>query len=108
MQPSPPSLEEVLRDFDEHRRWPKDVADFVASCRPSDEILLELMRRESVRHQSLALHVIAQRIADEQAAAPGLSVAKEVLRLLETEAFMPKGRYLRDLKAWAQGIYGDI
>lgn len=95
-------MDEVLRDFDERRRWPKDVADLLADGRPRDEILLDLMRRDSERHQSLALHVIGQLVAGDPTAAPGESVAREVMRLLESETFKPKGRYLRALKAWAK------
>lgn len=103
METTPP-IEDVLQDFDERRRWPKDVAELVASCRPSDETLLELMRCDSERHQSLALHAIALLVEDERPTTlPGESVAKEVLRLLDTEGFKPKRRFTRKLETWANG-----
>ncbi|GAA4436877.1 hypothetical protein [Bremerella cremea] len=102
----PLGLDEILNDFQQRKRWPKDVAEWIVRSRPDDELLLNLMNRDCQRHQSLALHVVGQLVEIDSPHVPGRAVAAKVLQLLESEWFKPKRRYLRGLKLWASQAVG--
>ncbi len=99
---SPDVIADLLLAFQEHKLWPKDVARKIAECHPSDEQLLPLLRSEDERAQKLGLHIVDyMMIARRERLGSGNELKQEVARLLETPAFRPKRKYMRQLDQWS-------
>jgi len=94
---------ELVQAFKDHKLWPKDAADIIAACRPTDEQLLDLLNDDGEPCQKLGLHILALLIGNQDfVQGTHKALAYEALQLLQREVFRPKLKHLKSLKDWTK------